>query len=89
MTENGFRRPERSYLVTHPGTDEDIAVVDAAWPEGMLGGYTQPVALLLDHDEATEHALGSVGYRFFTDTEELKSWLDRTGGLEEPEPEPA
>lgn len=85
LRDNGFQSAEREYLVTRPDTGEDVTVVDAAWPSGMRGGYSEPVALLLEPDEETERALGAVGYRFFTSIDQLRDWLERTGGLEEPD----
>ena len=81
LGERGFLPPERDFLITDPATGAEVTVVDAAWPVGIAGGYTQPVALLLEVDEGVEQALGSAGYRFFTDVPQLQRWLEATSGL--------
>lgn len=78
----GFLPAERDFLVTDPAIGYEVTVVDAAWPTGISGGYTQPVALLLETDEEVEQALGGAGYRFFTNVGGMQEWLIKTSGLE-------
>jgi hypothetical protein len=82
----GFVVPERDYVVTDPVDGRELTVVDAAWPSGIAGGYTQPVALLLEPDVDAEAVLGEAGYRFFVRTQDLREWVEATAGLETAEP---
>lgn len=82
----GFVAPERDYLVTDPVDGRDLTVVDAAWPTGIAGGYTQPIALLLEPDVDAESVLGEAGYRFFVRLKDLREWIETTAGLETAEP---
>jgi hypothetical protein len=48
-----------------------------AWPAGLQEGYSQPVAFLTDTDEQVEAALNSAGYRYFTDLERFRAYVER------------
>ena len=65
----------RDFMVTDPATGEDVALVDAAWPNGIAGGYTQPLAIQLDSDRSERRALESSGYVIFDDIEAMKKWI--------------
>jgi hypothetical protein len=82
----GYVAPERDYVVTDPVDGTELTMVDAAWPTGIAGGYTQPIALLLEPDADAEAVLGEAGYRFFVRVEHLREWIDSTAGLEVAEP---
>lgn len=65
----------RDFMVTDPVSGEDVAPVDAAWPNGIAGGYTQPLAILLEPDRDERRALEASGYVILDDAESLKGWL--------------
>lgn len=62
--------------VLHPDTNDQIAMIDLAWPEGLQPGLSQRVALLLDEDTDTEEAVNQAGYRFFTHVIDFKEYVN-------------
>lgn len=71
--------PEGDYLyeLVAPLTGESLAILDLAWPNGLQEGYSQPVALLIDEGRETEEAANSAGYRYFTDIETFKAYVQQ------------
>ncbi|MXY57456.1 MAG: hypothetical protein F4Y41_13860 [Gammaproteobacteria bacterium] len=71
--------PEGEFLfeLADPDTGEEFGVLDLAWPDGMQAGLSVPVALLLNEPEETEAAANRAGYRYFTDVDSFKSYVDR------------
>lgn len=64
--------------LVHEATDAEgnvLALFDLAWPQGLQQGLSQPVALLLDEDQRTEQLANALGFRFFTDSESLKTYV--------------
>ena len=82
LDSSGYLPGERDFVIADAEDGRELAMVDMAWPQGIAGGYTTPVALLLEPHEQTERELGRIGYRFFVGAEALRSWLETTGGLE-------
>ena len=74
-TAHGVPQPQMHYEVCDTVTGAVLAEVDAAWPQGIQEEYSAPVALLLERDEATEAALNTAGYRFFTSADPLYHYL--------------
>jgi hypothetical protein len=74
-TAHGVPQPQVHYEVCDTMTGAVLAEVDAAWPQGIQEEYSEPVALLLERDEATEAALNTAGYRFFTSADPLYHYL--------------
>ena len=68
VTEQGLPGGEVEYECSSP-TGEPLAVIDIAWPDGLQPGLSQPVAVLLDEDQATLSLAGSSGFRCFTTVE--------------------
>ncbi len=64
-----------SHELVDQRTGQLNVVLDLAWPEGLQAGYSQPVALLIDEDQAVEKAVNQADYRFFTTPEDLKSYV--------------
>lgn len=75
LEERGFLAGSRDFMVTDPVTGEDVALVDAAWPNGIAGGYTQPLAVLIEADRAERRALERTGYVILEDVESIQKWL--------------
>jgi hypothetical protein len=63
------------YEVIAPIAQQLIASLDLAWQEGLQPGYSQPVALLLVEEEATEEAANQAGFRYFIDVESFKRYV--------------
>ena len=61
--------------VLDPVTQEQVAMIDLAWPEGLQAGLSQPVAVLLDEEPETEEAVNQAGYLFFTDIDSFKQYV--------------
>lgn len=60
--------------------DEDgelQAVVDLAWPEGVQEGLSDPVALLIDEGDEVEELLNHAGFRYYTDIDGFKDYVNR------------
>lgn len=72
---NGGPSPELAYEIADPTTGVAIAIADLAWPEGVQQELTEPVALLLDAGRELEHAVQALGYRVFTELDELKTHI--------------
>ena len=52
--------------------NELIATLDLAWPQGIQTGRGDPVALLIDEDDATLRAASSRGFTCFSDFSQLQ-----------------
>lgn len=65
---------EELALLSLDGAREE-AVLDLAWPSGLLHGE-QPVALLLDEPPEVHDAAGRKGYRFFTSLADLQAYVE-------------
>jgi len=71
--------PEGEYMyeLADPETGEPLALFDLAWPDGLQAGYSQPVALLLDESEETQEIANQNGYRYFTDVQAFRDYVER------------
>ncbi len=76
LDERGLPWPELNFELVKPDDGAVLAIIDAAWPKGIQEGYSQPVALLLDEEQKTEERVSAAGYRFFTSTEALRSYIE-------------
>lgn len=76
LEERGLPGPEQNHEVADPVTGEVRAIIDAAWPRGIQEGYSQPVALLLNEEQVVEDRVSEAGYRFFTSTSALRSYIE-------------
>ena len=54
-----------------------VGYLDLAWPNGLQEGLSQPVALLIDEGPETEEAANKAGFRFFTDVDSFRSYVER------------
>ena len=67
--------------VNHELLDENgnvAAIIDLAWPQGIQNGLSEPIALLLNETADTQALVSKYGYRYYTSTEELKSYIKTT-----------
>lgn len=76
VAEHGLPKGEAYFQLTDPTTKNLPATLDLAWPDGIQEGYSQPVALLLEEDEETEHVATSHGYRIFTSPQALQQYVE-------------
>ncbi len=77
VVEQGLPRGEERYEVADPTSGELLAILDVAWPQGIQEGYSQPMALLIDEGQEVEEAANRAGYRYFTDVEAFRSYVQR------------
>ncbi|MBA2670612.1 MAG: hypothetical protein H0U67_09600 [Gemmatimonadetes bacterium] len=81
----GLPNGELEYELVDEATGRALAVLDLAWPTGLQEGLSQPVVLLIDEHQATEEAANQAGYRFFTDVETFKQYVqEEVLALDEP-----
>ena len=75
MEAQGLPRGQMSFDCTDPGTGEQRAVLDLAWPDGVQEGLSQPVAVLFNQGEETLALASSAGFRCFTAIESCKVYV--------------
>ena len=76
VVERGLPEGELLHEIADPVSGEPLAILDLAWPEGMQPRLSEPVALLIDETLATHDAANRAGFRFFTDVESLKVYVE-------------
>ena len=71
--------PEGDLLheLVDPVSGKPLAILDLAWPDGLQPGLSEPVALLIDESMATHGAANRAGFRFFTDVDSFKAYVER------------
>lgn len=74
--ENGLPTGEIAYEITpeHPG---EPITLDLAWPAGMQVGFSEPVALLIEEEDAVLRAVSDEGFRVFTDLPTFRRYVER------------
>lgn len=77
VTEQGLPEGEFMFEVVDPATNEPLAVLDLAWPEGLQTGLSKPVALLIDEPSETLEVANAAGYTYFTDASDFKDYVRR------------
>ena len=73
----GLPEGEYMYELLDTSNNQPTALLDLAWPNGMQEGYSEPVALLLNEGKETEQAANKAGFRFFTEMEDFKEYVQR------------
>lgn len=76
VVRQGLPEGEMMYELTDPETGSPQAIIDLAWPNGLQEGYSQPVALLVEEGQETEEIVNRAGYRYFTDTEAFRTYIE-------------
>jgi len=74
---HGLPEGQLLYEIVEEDTEEPIAVLDLAWPNGLQEGLSQPVALLIDEPRETLTAAQQAGFRYFTELEGFKRYVQR------------
>jgi hypothetical protein len=77
VIDQGLPEGELLFELPDPVTGEPLAVFDLAWPDGLQEGLSEPVALLIDEPAETHQAANRAGFRFFTDFETLRGYVQR------------
>ncbi len=76
LAQRGLPEGEYMHELADPETGQPLAVLDLAWPAGLQEGLSQPVALLVDEDPAVEEIASNAGYRFYTDAESFRRYVE-------------
>jgi hypothetical protein len=76
LVSQGLPSGELNYEIVDADTGALLATCDLAWPSGIQEGYSQPVALLVDLEPEAIEAATRAGYRYFTDLEELRRYVE-------------
>ena len=75
MEEKGLNPGEIYYdLSNDAGTQ--LATIDIAWPDGIQSGLSEPVALLLGEPVEIHQIVNNAGYRYFTDIDTFKKYIE-------------
>ena len=74
--ENELPAGEIAYELVHPTTEEILAVLDLARPQGLQTGFSSPVAVLIEEEAEVMIAAQSAGYRVFTGSDAFKMYID-------------
>ena len=72
---SGFPGPLLAYEIASSGSGRIIAVADAAWPDGVQAGLTEPVALLLEGRRDEMDALTAAGFKVFGSVAKLRAYV--------------
>jgi hypothetical protein len=76
LEEQGLVAGARDFMVTDPVSGLEVAMVDAAWPHGIAGGYTQPLAIIFDVESEERRRLEGAGYAVFDHPDALLNWFE-------------
>jgi hypothetical protein len=71
----GLPPGELAFDFADPGTGEQKAVFDLAWPRGLQEELSEPVAVLLNESTETIAIASQAGFRCFTDVGEFKQYV--------------
>ena len=77
VVRQGLAEGEFLFELADSDTGEAYGVLDLAWPDGLQAGLSVPVALLLNEPKETETAANRAGYRYFTDVDSFRTYVDR------------
>lgn len=72
----GLQRGLVAHELSDPGTGEQQAVLDLAWPQGIQEEFTQPVAVLLNEPGEVLAIANRRGYRCFTSPADFKRYVE-------------
>lgn len=67
VIEQGLPEGELLFELLSSETEQPLALLDLAWPNGLQQGYSTPVALLLNEELQVVELASSEGFRVFTD----------------------
>jgi hypothetical protein len=72
IVEHGLPEGRMQHELLDPQSNEPLALLDLAWPDGLQPGLSRPVALLLDEPAETLAMANAQGFRYFTDIDSFK-----------------
>ena len=62
VVENGLPPGEFGYEIVDPVTNELVATLDLAWPNGLQAGLSDPIAVLVHEDNQVRKAANDAGF---------------------------
>lgn len=71
----GLPAGEFNYELCDPVTNQTLAILDLAWPEGLQVGFSQPAAFLLEETEGIAKILTRSNFRYFYNIAEFKEYV--------------
>lgn len=76
MEQQGLPTGEIGFELVEDESNDVLAVLDLAWPDGIQTGRSQPAALLIDEGEETMSIASGKGYRCFTGLAQLQRYVE-------------
>ena len=76
MSGRGLAPGEFGYELRDAATEQAVAIIDLAWPNGLPEGRGRPVALLLNESAETYRAVSQAGFDCHTSVEAFKEYVD-------------
>ena len=76
VIENGMAAGEFHFEISN-STNNQMIILDIAWPMGLQEELSQPVALLLKQSNETEIVASRLGYRCFVDINEFRLFVEK------------
>ena len=73
----GYASGTMQYDFVDPATNEQRAILDLAWPQGVQSELSEPVCVLIDESAELISMASAAGFRCFTGTEEFRSYVRR------------
>lgn len=77
VVEQGLPEGEMGYQLVDEQTENLIAILDLAWPDGLQQGLSQPVALLIDEEIEVERLANRAGFLTYTSVDSLKQYVQQ------------
>jgi len=75
IVEQGLPSGTYMYELSDAETNEPLAKLDLAWPDGLQEGFSTPVALLIDEGEELKDIVNRQGFKYFTNIDSFKTYV--------------
>ena len=76
IMKQGLSEGKIGYELLDPETEELLATLDLAWPNGLQEGLSEPVTLLIGEGKEMEEIVNRAGYRYFTNVEDFERYVN-------------
>ena len=77
VDEQGLPEGEMGYQLIDEQSENLMAILDLAWPNGLQEGLSQPVALLIDEEIEVERLANREGFRTYTNIASFKQYIQQ------------
>lgn len=75
MNDKGLLEGKENYQLTNDN-GELLMIIDIAWPQGIQSDLSEPVAFLINESEENQKIVNQKGYRYFTDPDDFKVYVE-------------